>query len=133
MDARADPLPILRTFMTDRGLGADFHVDDDPPLAGDCSSFVLTEDRPLAWGAFSRAMETLVATRGPDLTQAKGLLRIEDCHGPIAIHYMQHLALPPVELSAWPDADRRSRVTFATRGITAAAVRRLFDAVRALA
>jgi G3E family GTPase len=135
---RADPWPILRTFMTDRALGAEFHVDATSALTAvalreDLSRFVLTEDRPLAWEAFSRAMETLVATRGADVLLAEGFLNVEGCRGPVAVQSMQHLSLPPVELAAWPDGNRRSRISFITRGIPADAVRGVFDAVRALA
>jgi G3E family GTPase len=135
---RTDPLPILRTFMTDRALGAEFHVDvasalADASFGDDLSSVALTENRPLAWETFSRLMETLVATRGADLLLVAGLLDIEGARGPVAVQSMQHLSLPPVELAAWPDEDRRSRISFITRSIPEGAVRRMFDAVRALA
>jgi hypothetical protein len=40
---------------------------------------------------------------------------------------------PPVELEGWPDADRRSRLVFITRGLSQAAVARLFAGVTAIA
>jgi hypothetical protein len=46
---------------------------------------------------------------------------------------VQHLAPPPVELDAWPDTNRASRVVFITRGIAEAQVRALFAAVQGLA
>jgi G3E family GTPase len=97
------------------------------------ASFVLNERRPLAWDTFSRFMETLVALRGSDLLRVKGLLNIEGCRGPVVVQFVQHLAHPPVELAAWPDDNRGSRVVFIARGVPEAAVRSLFDAVRALA
>ena len=33
------------------------------------------------------------------------------------IHGVQHIFHPPVELDAWPDEDRRSRLVFITRDI----------------
>jgi len=96
-------------------------------------SFVIAWDQPIAWPIFSRAMETLMALRGPDLLRVKGLLDIEDCRGPVVVQYVQHLAHPPVELETWPDHHRGSRVVFITRNIAERDVRALFAAVHALA
>ena len=74
-----------------------------------------------------------MAMRGPDLLRVKGFLNVEGCAGPVVVQFVQHLAHPPVELDAWPDADRTSRVQFITRNISERQVRDLFDAVRALA
>jgi G3E family GTPase len=97
------------------------------------TSFVVEAGEPLAWQTFSRAMETLTALRGADLLRAKGLLNVAGCRGPVVIQYVQHLAHPPVELEAWPDENRKSRVVFITRNIPEHAVRDLFASVRALA
>ena len=97
------------------------------------ASFVLTDDAPLPWDAFARSMETLIALRGPDLLRVKGLLNVAGCRGPVVVHVVQHLAHPPVELAAWPDKDRASRLVFITRGISERHVRDLLASVRALA
>jgi G3E family GTPase len=97
------------------------------------TSFVLNWHRAIAWPAFSRAMETLTALRGPDLLRVKGLLNVAGCRGPVVVQYVQHLAHPPVELQDWPDDNRESRVVFITRNIRERAVRNLFAAVAALA
>jgi len=97
------------------------------------ASFVLTFDKPVRWPVFARTMETLIALRGPDLLRAKGFLAVEGCQGPVLVQFVQHLAPPPVELDAWPDANRTSRVVFITRGISEAHVRALFAVVEALA
>jgi G3E family GTPase len=96
-------------------------------------SFVLTEDAPVPWDAFARAMETLIALRGPDLLRVKGFLNVVGCRGPVVIQAVQHLAHAPVELAAWPSDDHRSRLVFITKNIRENQVRALFDAVRALA
>ena len=95
-------------------------------------SFVLTQDAPLPWEAFARAMETLIALRGPDLLRVKGFLNVAGCRGPVVVHVVQHLAHPPVELAAWPDQNRASRLVFITRGIAERHVRDLFVSVHAL-
>jgi G3E family GTPase len=97
------------------------------------SSFVLNESAPMPWTVFSRAMETLIALRGPDLLRVKGFLDVEGCRGPVVVQFVQHLAHPPVELEAWPDGNRQSRVVFITRNISEKQVLDLFAAVRALA
>ncbi|MGA9007792.1 MAG: GTP-binding protein, partial [Xanthobacteraceae bacterium] len=105
------------------------------------TSFVIAQDEPIAWPAFSRAMETLIALRGADLLRAKGILNVVGCRGPVVVQYVQHLAHPPVELDVWPaswpaispDANRPSRVVFITRGIAERDVKALFAAVAALA
>jgi G3E family GTPase len=45
---------------------------------------------------------------------------------------VQHLIHPPVELAAWPDADRSTRVVFITRGVSEKQVQELFKACKAL-
>jgi len=95
-------------------------------------SFVLREKKPLQWPVFQRAMETLITLRGPDLLRIKGLLNLTGAKGPVVFQAVQHLIHPPVELAAWPDKDRSSRVVFITRGVSEAQVRDLFDACQAL-
>ena len=96
-------------------------------------SFVLYEHEPVHWNSFARAMETLIALRGPDLLRVKGFLAVEGCRGPVLVQFVQHLAHPPVELATWPEGDRTSRLVFITRNIAEKDVRDLFAAVRALA
>jgi G3E family GTPase len=122
--------PILRTFASERALGAEFYVEDAPPIAGD--RFNLTEDAPISWNSFSRFVTTLTALRGTDLPQMKGVLNIAGCRGPAAVQFMGHLAARPVELQAWPDASRASRVEFVRQNIEEKTVRDLFKSVRAL-
>jgi G3E family GTPase len=95
-------------------------------------SFVLTDEAAMPWPAFARAMETLMALRGPDLLRVKGFLNVEGCQGPVLVQFVQHLAHPPAELEKWPDENRASRLVFITRNISERQVRDLFKAVRAL-
>ena len=127
--------PVLRTFATERALGAEFYVETAPNLSGvdGIHHFELTDDVPLSWDAFSRFISTLTTLRGADVLHVKGILNIAGCRGPVVVHFMQHLALPPVELQAWPDDDRASRLEFITRGIAENTVCDLFDGVRKLA
>jgi G3E family GTPase len=96
-------------------------------------SFTISEQAPMAWEPFARAMETLIALRGADLLRVKGFLNVEGCKGPVVVQFVQHIAHPPVELAAWPDADRKSRIVFITRDIGEREVRDLLRAVQAIA
>ena len=126
-----DPSRIIEPATSERGafIAEAEHADG-------IASFVITQDQPIAWPAFSRAMETLIALRGADLLRVKGILNVAGCRGPVVVQYVQHLAHPPVELEAWPaspNADRASRIVFITRGIAEGDVKALFAAVAALA
>ena len=127
---------IRRTFATEHALGSDFYLDEGPDVdlqAEGGARFTLTEHTPLSWGAFSRFMATLLALRGADVLHVKGLLNIAGCRGPVVVRFVQHLILAPVELQAWPDDGRSSRVEFITQSIEEKMVRNLFDSIRALA
>jgi G3E family GTPase len=95
-------------------------------------SFVLAEETPMPWAVFARSMDTLMQLRGPDLLRVKGFLDVEGCKGPLLVQFVQHLAHPPVELEAWPDTNRQSRVVFITRNISEHQVRTIIQAIRAL-
>jgi G3E family GTPase len=117
---------------------------DEPPVARQAfdlpaehthgiTSFSVFFDQPLGWAGFEQAMAALMALRGPDLLRVKGIVAIRECRGPVVIHYVQHIAHPPVELEDWPDTDRRSRLVFVTRGLAREPVTQLFTSVAALA
>jgi G3E family GTPase len=97
------------------------------------NSFSIFFDQPLGWLGFEQAMAALTAMRGPDLLRVKGIVAIRECRGPVVVHFVQHVAHPPVELEDWPDEDRRSRLVFVTRGIRRKAAAQLFASVAALA
>ena len=78
-------------------------------------------------------MAVLAALRGSDLLRVKGLVAVAECRGPVVVHFVQHLAHPPIELEDWPDDDRRSRLVFITRGLEREPVARLFAGVAGIA
>jgi G3E family GTPase len=96
-------------------------------------SFSVILDEPLSWVSFQQAMGVLTALRGPDLLRVKGLLAVEECRGPVVVHFVQHVAHPAVELEDWPDEDRRSRLVFVTRGVKRETVLQLFASIAAVA
>ena len=91
-------------------------------------AFCLSWDAPLDWDRFVDWAEMLAATQGDRLLRLKGVLNVAGTERPVAVHAVQHLFHPPVELAAWPDADRRSRLVFITRDLPETAVREQFAA-----
>ncbi|MBX6425002.1 MAG: GTP-binding protein [Variibacter sp.] len=97
------------------------------------ASFVLAQEAPMPWAPFARAMDVLTSLRGPDLLRVKGFVAVEGCQGPVLVQFVQHLADAPVELQAWPDGRRGTRLVFITRNLPERVVRDLFAAVQAVA
>jgi G3E family GTPase len=97
------------------------------------TSFMLAFDEPLDWMAVSRWLAHLRSARGEDLLRVKGILNLCGEQTPIVIHGVHHVFHPPVALPEWPDADRRSRIVFITRGIARQEVLALWQAGRAAA
>ncbi len=93
------------------------------------SSFCLTLEKPINWGAFAMALELLLATKGEDLLRVKGILNIEGQEMPVAIHGVQHVFHPPVALPNWPDDDRTSKIVFITRNLGKRAIEQILGAV----
>jgi G3E family GTPase len=118
----------------ERWLGAD--EDDEGGHAHrhdeTVQSFVLRFERPMSWEAFTQSMDVLTALRGPDLLRVKGLVNVEGKSGPMVVQGVQHLFHPPLELAAWPSADRSTRLVFITRGIPKQVVADLFAAIGAI-
>ncbi|WOH47525.1 GTP-binding protein [Bradyrhizobium sp. sBnM-33] len=84
---------------------------------GGITSFMLAFDDPLDWMAVSNWLAYLRSARGADLLRVKGILNLRGEATPVVIHGVHHVFHPPVALRDWPDADRRSRIVFITRGI----------------
>jgi G3E family GTPase len=96
-------------------------------------SFMLEFNEPLDWMAVSHWLAHLRRTRGEDLLRVKGILNLGGEPAPVVIHGVHHVFHPPVALAGWPDADRRSRIVFITRGIARQEVFALWQAGRAAA
>ena len=130
VDGNLDPRWLVEADAGAGALRAGFVAESDH--GDDISSFVVTDAAPIAWEVFARSMETLIALRGRDLLRVKGFLNVTGCRGPVVVHMVQHLAHPPVELAAWPDGNRATRLVFITRNVPERDVRNLFTAVTAL-
>jgi G3E family GTPase len=89
--------------------------------AHDLRTFTLVLDEPLDWDAFAVWLTMLLHARGLDVLRVKALLDTGG-EGPVLLDGVQHVVHPPRHLAAWPDADRRSRIVFITRGVEREAV-----------
>ena len=81
------------------------------------AAFCLTFEQPLDWMTVSSWLVALRRERGETLLRVKGILNLAGEPAPVAIHGVHHVFHPPVQLAAWSDADRRSRIVFITRGL----------------
>ena len=88
------------------------------------STFALSYDEEITLPGFVLWMNLLAGFRGAGLLRVKGIVNVEG--RPYAVQAVQTIVSEPVALDAWPDADRRSRLVFITRGIDADDIRRTF-------
>ena len=116
IETRGDLGPILRTFATERALGDDFYVEEEPEAVGELEPNSCSRETPRSPGMHSAASSRHSRRCAARTCCApKGCSMSPGCRGPVVVRYRQHLALPPVELVAWPDDDRRSRIAFVAR------------------
>jgi G3E family GTPase len=106
--------------------GHNGHTHAHAEHAGGIRSCCLISDEPLSWDALSSWLARLRRDAGPDLLRVKGILNLAGEDAPVAIHGVHHVFHPPVQLVAWPDADRRSRIVFITRDIVPAELQASF-------
>jgi G3E family GTPase len=128
VDGEIEPSFLLAEPLSPR---RDFDLGGPEHSHGLCS-FALIFEKPLPWAGFEQTMAVLTELRGPDLLRVKGLIAIEECRGPVVVHFVQHVVHPPVELEDWPDDDRRSRLVFVTRSLRREAVEQLFAGTAAV-
>ena len=99
--------------------GHDHHHHDvnrhDDRIRATC----LTFDEPLKAQAFERWLDILAMFKGPDMLRIKGIVNLEEEPKPVVIHGVQHIFHPPALLEEWPSDDRRTRLVFITRDVSA--------------
>lgn len=86
------------------------------------AAFCIRIREPLEWTPFLEWLELLLASRGEQLLRVKGIVNFARRTRPCVIQGVQHMFHPPVELEAWPDHDRTTRLVFITRDLTRGAV-----------
>ncbi len=124
--------PARKTPDVQAWLRADRHEGHDHGHADrGIRSFCLIFEEPLPWQAVSGWLTALRQWRGEDLLRVKGIVHLHEQDLPIAIHGVHHVFHPPVQLNAWPDADRRSRIVFITRWLERSEVEEAWAAMQA--
>ncbi|MGA8170992.1 MAG: GTP-binding protein [Methylocystis sp.] len=92
-------------------------------------AFCLSSETPLAPAAFDMFLDLLRQAHGPRLLRVKGVVALsDDPTRPVVIHGVQHVFHPPHRLSAWPDADHRTRIVFIVKDLDEGFVTGLYKA-----
>jgi G3E family GTPase len=126
-DPDADPRPWLNLDAYARRHD-DHHHDHDHGGHGhdhahhwrerQIESFCLIRDEPLTRDAVQFLLDGITQSLGPSLLRVKGLVNVaEEPDRPAVIQGVQHLLHTMTWLPRWPDADRRTRIVFITRGV----------------
>jgi G3E family GTPase len=99
-----------------------FHADD-PGHASRHASVSLLADAPLDWRAFEAWLRGIRLRHAEALLRVKGMLNVAHVEEPVIVQGVHHVIDAPVTLSAWPSADRRSRLVLIADHATIAAAR----------
>ena len=87
----------------------------------------LTVAEPLDWQRLQAALAALRHEHGDRLLRFKAILNLANAKGPVILQGVHHVFHPPVELAAWPDDDRTSRIVCITDGLERAVVEGALD------
>ncbi len=94
-------------------------------LHGQYETMAFTIDQPIDWTAFSQWLDYLTSLQGERLLRFKGIVcATRNPARPVAIHGVQHILHPPVELSTWPTEDQRTRLVFIAKDLPRAIIER---------
>ena len=97
-----------------------------PPHGGsEVRSFSVRADRAVDFRSFALWLSMVSQFHGETLLRVKGLLRVEDEHGPVVVQAVQHVVYPTYSMPRWPSEDRSSRVMVITRGMPVTLVEQL--------
>jgi len=98
-----------RVFIAER-VPAASHVADTQAIS-------LTAEAPLHWKTLELWLRKTRLAHAAQLLRLKAILNLHGNPAPVVIHGVHHVLHSPVQLPAWPDADRRTRIVFITRGL----------------
>jgi G3E family GTPase len=95
----------------------------DPDHLGRYNVVSLFADRPLRWRSFDDWLRRIRIGHAEHLLRVKGMLDIAGVDGPVVVQGIHHVLNAPVELDAWPNGERRSRLVLIADRATIAAAR----------
>jgi G3E family GTPase len=82
------------------------------------NAFAVRREGAVSAAGLMAWLNLLAALKGANLLRVKALVNVEG--RPVAVHAVQSVIHEPVELDAWPSADRSSRIVFITRDMARA-------------
>jgi len=92
-------------------------------------AFCLATNDAIPSSAFELFLSLLRSAHGEKLLRMKGIVKLaETPDRPVILHGVQHVFHPPVALTAWPDADHRTRLVFITKDLEQSFVEGLWNA-----
>jgi G3E family GTPase len=103
-----------------------FADDGDPGHTGRYAAVSLVADRPLDWRGFEAWLRGIRIGYSEQLLRVKGMLDIDGVDGPVVVQGVHHVLNAPVELDAWPEGGRRSRLVLIADQATVEAARRVW-------
>jgi G3E family GTPase len=105
------------------------HADDhDINRHGDdIRAIAIRRQGPLSWSAVRHWLRSLASLRGGDILRIKGILHLEGCAAPVAVHGIQSMLHPPQVLKGWGAEEPASRVVFIGRDLDAGGVEHALD------
>ncbi len=89
-------------------------------------SVVLRHDRPIAWAALRRWLESVLSLRGDSVLRLKGVVWLHGDDRPIVLQGVHHVLHPPVYLDRPVQPEGATRIVLITRGLSAAGLRASF-------
>ena len=109
---------------TGAGRSVLFADDGDPGHAGRYAAATLVAERPLDWRLFEAWLRRIRIAHAEQLLRVKAMLDINGVDGPVVVQGVHHVLNAPVELDAWPQGGRRSRLVLIADQATVEAARR---------
>jgi len=89
-------------------------------------SVVLRHDRPIAWAALRRWLESVLSLRGDSVLRLKGVVWLHGETRPIVLQGVHHVLHPPVRLERQTQPQGASSIVLITRGLSARGLRASF-------
>jgi G3E family GTPase len=120
----------MRAFVRDTLQAPTFRTRLHGPEEGSrpMETVTLVREQPLHAATLSLFLSVLGENCGRDLLRMKGIVALaERPERPAVVHGVQHVYHAPSWLPAWPSADRRTRMVFIGRGLSAAWIHGLLD------
>jgi G3E family GTPase len=127
----AAKIPDVKRWLADEAYAPahDHHHHDVNRHDARIRAFTLASERAISASTFEMFLDLVRAMHGPNLLRVKGIVKIAEApDAPIVIHGVQHVFHPPVTLSAWPDADHRTRLVFIVNDTDPRQIEDLFNA-----